>query len=876
MRHCLSSTTNNPRVAPGQQIGHYRILSLLGAGGMGEVYRAQDPRLEREVAIKVLPAGFAADPDRLRRFEQEARAAAALNHSNIIAIHELGMHEGAPYVVTELLEGQTLRDRLRESPVSARKALEYAQQIARGLAAAHDKGIVHRDLKPENLFVLRDGTVKILDFGLAKLIRPEASDLPGEAPTMPSQTDPGMVMGTMGYMSPEQVRGLATDHRTDIFTLGGILYEMLSGRPAFQGDTPADTASAILREEPPELSEATRNLPPGVEHIIRHCLEKNPAERFQSARDLAFDLERLSSISGSTSAVRAVEESRTRSLWKPLLAGALLLALVAATFMAGKKTGAGTVLTSSATARLTFRRGFVWTARFAPDGKTVVYGATWDGKPMEIFSMRPESPESRSQGFTAADVLSISPSGEMAILVNHRFAQTFASRGTLARVPFTGGAPREILNDVAEADWSPDGSSLAVVLYSPKGGQQLEYPAGKVLYRTLEGFIGNIRVSPRGDRIAFLDHPTAGDDRGTVAVVDLNGNVVQLAESWSVRGLAWSPDGNEIWYTAARDSTEAGRSVYGVTLSGQVRLVYRDVGAVVLHDVSRDGRVLLGHETERRGIIAMTPSEPQGRDWSWFDRSYVRDMSADGKTILFDETGEGGGPNYSVFLRRLDGSPPVRLGDGQGIALSPDGKWALVRISDGSIQAVPTGAGETHPIRAGAVSPLIGAAGWFPDGKRVFTAAGQSAGERRVFVMDFPSGQPRQLSSEILPPTPGRRIVVMMPDGKSIALLSTASGNCVLQPVEGGDPRTIPCPSGWVGGVSRDGKTWYVREGGIPAKLYHVDILSGRKQLWKEVEPPDAAGTYRMDNFLVTPDGKTYAYTYRRILSDLYLVEGLR
>ncbi|MGH9557255.1 MAG: hypothetical protein ACRD2Y_15670, partial [Terriglobales bacterium] len=347
-----------------------------------------------------------------------------------------------------------------------------------------------------------------------------------------------------------------------------------------------------------------------VEHIIRHCLEKNPAERFQSARDLAFDLERLSGISGSTSAVRAVEESRRLPLWKPLLAAFLLLALVAAGFVAGREMSSGPGLASAGSTRLTFRRGFVWTARFAPDDKTVFYGATWDGKPMEIFSTRPESPESRSQGFTGADVLAISPSGELAILVNHRFAQTFAARGTLARVPLTGGAPREILNDVAEADWSPDGSSLAVVRYSPNSGQQLEYPVGKVLYRTAEGFIGNIRISPKGDRIAFLDHPQSGDDQGSVAVVDLNGKMTRLGENWSERGLAWSPDGEEIWYTAARDASEAGRSVYGVTLSGKVRLVYRDVGAVVLQDVGRDGRVLLSHEAERRGIIAMTASDP--------------------------------------------------------------------------------------------------------------------------------------------------------------------------------------------------------------------------------------------------------------------------
>ncbi len=840
---------------------------------MGEVYRAHDQRLERDVAIKVLPAGLASDPDRLRRFEQEARAAAALNHSNIIAIYELGIHNGAPYVVTEVLEGQTLRDRLRDGPIPPRKALEYAQHVARGLAAAHEKNIVHRDLKPENLYVLRDGTVKILDFGLAKLIHPEAADLSTNAPTLASQTDPGMVMGTMGYMSPEQVRGLATDHRTDIFTLGAILYEMLSGRPAFKGETAADTASAILREEPPEVSETARSLPPGVDLIIRHCLEKNPAERFQSARDLAFDLERLSGISGATSAVRAVEEPRSRSLWKPLLAAVLLAALVAAVFVAGRRvSGGGTALTSNASTRLTFRRGFVWTARFAHDGQTILYGAAWDGKPMEIFTARPESPESRSLGFTATDVLAVSPTGELALLVNHGFAQTFAARGTLARVPLTGGAPREIMNDVAEADWSPDGSNLAVVRYATPSGQQLEYPVGKVLYRTAEGFIGNIRRSPKGDRIAFLDHPQAGDDQGLVAVVDLDGKLTRLAENWSERGLAWSPDGNEIWYTAARNATEAGRSVYGVTLDGKVRLVYRDVGAVVLQDVSRDGRVLLSHETERRGIIVNSPSDPQGRDWSWFDRSFARDLSRDGRTLLFDETGEGGGPEHSVFLRRLDGSPPVRLSDGFGVALSPDGKWALVRGNEGGIQAVPTGAGEVHKLQSGSV-PIF-AAGWLPDGKRVVFTSGPQASERKLFVMDFPNGQPRQVSPEIV--LPGFGGVAVMPDGRSVALIRTASQRCVLQLVEAGDARPIPCPDGTVAGVAGDGKTWYVRETAVPAKLYRADILSGRKELWKEVEPPDAAGTYRMDNFLVTPDGKSYVYTYRRILSDLYLVEGLK
>ncbi|HXE91198.1 MAG TPA: protein kinase [Terriglobales bacterium] len=868
----VSATGNRPVVAAGQTLGNYQIVSLIGAGGMGEVYRARDRRLERDVAIKVLPARFAEDADRLRRFEQEARAAAALNHTNILAVYELGVHEGAPYVVTELLEGETLRDALRAGPLPARKALDYAMQIARGLAAAHDKGIVHRDLKPENLFLPRDGGIKILDFGLAKLTHAETAGAATSAPTMPSQTDPGTVMGTMGYMSPEQVRGLPTDHRTDIFTLGAILYEMLSGRRAFRGETPADTASAILREDPPEISDTVRNLPPGAEHIVRHCMEKNPAERFQSARDLAFDLERLSGISGATSAVRAAEEAQARARWRPLLTAAALLALVAAAFVAGRNLATGPAPTQSGSHRLTFRRGFVWTARFAPDGRTIVYGATWDGKPMEVFSTRPESPESRSLGFAGADLLAISSTGELAILLNHRFAQTFASRGTLARVPLAGGAPREVLEDVAEADWSPDGSSLAVVRYLPQGGQQLEYPIGKALYSTRDGFIGNIRISPKGDLIAFLDHPGAGDDQGFVAVVDRDGKVTRLVENWSERGLAWSPTGDEIWYTAAHDASEAGRSVYAISFSGKVRVVHRDVGVLTLADVSRDGRMLLAHESERRGIIALSPEDATGRDWSWFDRSFARDLSADGKTILFDETGEGGGPEHAVFLRRLDGSPPVRLGGGFGLSLSPDTKWAMVRDLDGKASILPTGAGEAKPVPVQNI--WFFGTGWFPDGKRLFLVAAPPTGERKLYLMDFPGGEVKEVPSEAVPGGP--RGIFAMPDGEHIAVATVASSQCSLLPIRGGAARPIPCPSGPVAGLSADGKAWYVREGGVPASLYRTDVLTGRKEFWKEVAPPDPAGTYRMDNFLVTPDGKTIVYTYRRILSDLYLVEGMK
>src|SRR5580693_4932286 len=413
----------------GTKLGPYDIQSLIGAGGMGEVYRARDARLNRIVAIKVLPRSYSADADRLQRFAQESRAAAALNHPNILSIFDIGEDHGAPCVVSELLEGETLRDRLRESALSSRKAIDYAQQIASGLAAAHDKGIVHRDLKPENIFITHDGRVKILDFGLAKFTRPEA-DASGEAPTQQVVgTDAGTVMGTVGYMSPEQVRGKPADARADIFAFGAILYEMLSGKRAFHGDSPVDTMSAILKEDPTELSETNRNVSPALERIVRHCLEKNPAERFQSARDVAFNLDALTDISTpSRSGVRAIPEKKSARRWiLPLVGAALLVASWVAVYAIAHRKSVSTPIFHE----ITFRNGTVWDARFAPDGQTILYGAAWDGRPQEIFSTRFDSTDSRSVGLTPAQVLAISSKGEMAIALHPRDFIPFAQSGTL-------------------------------------------------------------------------------------------------------------------------------------------------------------------------------------------------------------------------------------------------------------------------------------------------------------------------------------------------------------------------------------------------------------------------------------------------------------
>src|SRR5450759_4662725 len=471
-------------LSAGSRLGPYEILAPLGAGGMGEVYRARDSRLQRDVAIKVLPASFSQDADRLRRFELEARAAGVLNHPNITAVYDIGTHDGAPYVVSELLEGETLRGRLSGGALPPRKATDFALQMAHGLAAAHEKGIVHRDLKPENLFVTKDGRVKILDFGLAKLTQADSGSQTSMPTVTHGGTEAGVVMGTAGYMSPEQVRGLALDARSDIFSFGAILYEMLSGKRAFHGDTPADTMSSILKEDPPDLAETNRNVSPALERIVQHCLEKNPESRFHSASDIAFDLEHLSGLSGSTArlATAGTGIGKVQPSRRLLLALAAGLVIACAAYGLGWWTGKASARAPQAEyQQITFRTGSIGNARFTPDG-SIVYSASWEGGENQLYMSRTDDPGSRELGLKDAELLAISKGGELAIRLNTVNHGGYARSGTLARVPLSGGTPREVLDNVGDADFSANGDSMAIVRYVPENNHwRLEYPIGKVL-----------------------------------------------------------------------------------------------------------------------------------------------------------------------------------------------------------------------------------------------------------------------------------------------------------------------------------------------------------------------------------------------------------
>jgi eukaryotic-like serine/threonine-protein kinase len=856
--------------SPGTSLGPYSILGSIGAGGMGEVYRARDPRLGREVAIKVLPPQFAADADRLRRFEQEARAAAALNHPNILAIYDLGTQpNGSPYIVSELLEGETLRERLRSGPLPIRKATEFAAQIARGLAAAHDKHIVHRDLKPENIFLMKDGRAKILDFGLAKLTERK----PGEADTFaPTETGttPGMVLGTVGYMSPEQVRGLEADHRCDIFSFGAILYEMLSGKRAFRGDTNADTISAILKDDPAELTETNRAVPPAVERIVRHCLEKNPEERFQSASDIAFNLEALSTISsGSMAAVSAaapMPAARRRAVFAAIGTLGLVVVATLAWWL-----GAATARPNFPTYKpITFRQGSIANARFGPDGQTVIYSAAWEGGQADVYTGRTDSLGERSMGLPDALVLSISPAGEMAIRTKTVNMGGFARRGLLSIVPTAGGAPRPTMEDVQEVDYSADGEKMAIVrFFADNELWRLEYPVGTVL---LEGsnWVSAPHISRDGKYVAFFDHGNSfGDDRGAVAVVDLKRHEKILSDGWaSLEGLAWSPKGDEVWFTGSHGEIH---NMYAVTLSGKLRQLASMPADVELEDVRADGKVLLKKQSMHFEIYGGGEG-PTERKLDWLDWSLLHAISNDGKYILFEEEGEGGGPEYTVYMRPLDGGPAIALGHGLGMAFSPDNRWALTIPlgTPGQFVLQPTGAGEPRTLTHDQIDHLNG---WFlPDGKRIVFLGRESGHAARLYLLDIDSGTTKPLTPEGVT---GRAISW---DGNFVVV--RGKSGWLKWPIAGGEPTPIPGLQGddIVLSFSADNKQLYVtrREEVRPRKVYLFDLATQKRTLWKSLGPQDWTGTSGVGNPVISRDGKHYAYLTARVMSELYVVNGLR
>jgi eukaryotic-like serine/threonine-protein kinase len=870
----LGSVADSVGLAPGSRLGSYEILELLGAGGMGEVYRARDTRLGRAVAIKVLPPGASADPARRRRFEQEGRAVAALNDPRICTLYDIGREGEIDFLVMELVAGETLTARLRRAPLPRGQAIELGTQMALALSTAHAAGIVHRDLKPGNVMLTESG-VKLLDFGLAKLLPTSAPAAEGSARLTEefSVTGQRAIIGTLAYMAPEQLEGKAVDARTDLFAFGALFYEMLTGRRAFGGATQASVITAIMSADPPPLSSFEPLPPPALERVVRRCLAKDPRARWQSAADLADELKWISSGSGSPAAGAAPDRAPKVRRRVPLWALAAVSLALAAGFFARARTASTAKSEPAIFRRLTFRPGNVLSARFAPDGQTVVYGAAWEGNPAEIFSVRTDSMESRSQGVSRANVLSISSRGELALLMKKGSYRVAEGKGTLARMPLGSSTPREVLEDVLLADWAPNGEDMAVLRLTPEGKNRLEYPIGHRLDES-SSFRSSIRVSPSGDLVAYAEY---GEDKvWAVRVIDRKGGKRTLTNGslgWDFGGLAWSRAGGEILFVAGK--TNADEALRAVSLSGRERVLLSSAGgSLYLHDVAADGRLLLERQASRIGIACLPPGENRERELGWLDDSRLRDLSEDGRTILFFEGANGHGARENgIFLRNTDGSPAVRLGDGDPQALSPDGKWALslTPTSPPELELLPTGPGSPKKVPVEGIGIL--SARFLPDGRIVVVRRAPGA---LLSVVNPDGGPTTNISS------PGYSIAggyAFSPDSK-LAAYATKERRITIVPIAGGPPRVVPGEENndlifqW----SSDGRSLFtIKDDDIPARIWRVDIETGRKTLWKEIQPADTARFIGFYRFKVTRDGRAYAYSSRRMeSSDLYVAEGLK
>ena len=846
----------------GKRVGPYLITSLIGKGGMGMVFKARDTQLNRTVALKALPPGQFDDPERKRRFLQEAQAASSLNHPNIITVHGITQEHGADFLIMEYVPGKTLDQLIPRKGLPLKQALKYAIEIADALAAAHAAGIVHRDVKPSNIMVSEQGRLKVLDFGLAKQHAPPREDdsIFTEAPV----TKAGLVFGTAAYMSPEQAQGKPADARSDIFAFGALLYEMVTGRRAFQGENVITILAAVINQEPPQAHTIVPNAPRELEWIVTRCLKKDPERRIQHMLEVKLALQELleetESAPGAPAPGQTMIRPRRRVWLAPALV-ALALGLAPGAWL-GNRIFRKEPITFQ---RLTFRNGDLYMARFAPGG-SVVYAAKWDETSPTIFSVQPGNREARDLGLPSGNILAVSRTGDLALLLgaSGRFA------GTLAQVPLGGGAPREILENVTAADWDPEGKSLAVVR-TVDGRHRMEYPIGSVLYETQSlRAPAFIRVSPGGDLVAFFDFGEAGDY--SLNVIGAKRPRQVLSRGWrAVGGVAWSPSGKEVWFSGGRTGVDP--AVYAADLSGRERMVTQVTGWGLLFDVSSDGRALLSTVDSRIGIRCVASGAKEERELGWLDASALYDFANDGKVLLFAELSYGEGRNTAIYLRKTDGSPAVRLGYGNRPSLSPDGKWVACTRRDGEklqILLLPTGPGEPTLLPPDGIRPEL--VEWFPDGKRILVTGDEPGQQPRTYVRDLSGGKSTAITSA------GVRASKVSPDSQSVVMMK--AGKLYVHSLASGSETPIGSVgrSDTVMRWSSDGRHLFLQRNepdNRTAKILRMDVHTGRSEIWRDLKPPEptavVTGLAR-----ISGDGKSYAFSYQRDLATLYLVRGLK
>jgi eukaryotic-like serine/threonine-protein kinase len=876
-REAIIAAQNPAIIMPfvsGTRFGAFEVVERIGAGGMGEVYRARDTRLDRTVALKVIRASELARRDRVERFKREARAISRLNHPHICALYDIGEQDGQAFLVMEYVPGETLAQRLGRGPLRIEEVLRYGVQIAEALDAAHRNGVVHRDLKPSNIMLARGG-VKLLDFGLAKLRTLDVEGADNATTLSLGLSEEGLILGSLPYMAPEQLEGKPVDARADLFALGAVLYEMVTGDAPFHGDSKASLIVAILSQDPVPPTTRQPLTPALFDRTIRRCLAKSPDERWQTAADLAAELQYILETlhDGASAAVPVSAIQHKRSVMIPLaVALGSVVTLVPFVFL-------GRTPTRSVPSfqQLTFRRGIITAARVAPDRQTILYSASWEGQPYDLYLTSLGSHESRSLGLSEARLFGISPSNELAFMRGRQ--SVMRAFGTLARVPLAGGEPRELLENVAAADWSPDGSELAVIRSVPDspGKVQLEFPVGRRVYESSTN-LGSLRVSPDAHRVAFME----GNLAKTINVVDRAGQVTTLTAGWEpAMGLVWSANGDEVWFTGARMKVAALRAV---SLNGRERLLAEGTDMLRIQDLFRDGRVLAVRDHGREGFACRAPDDSNDRDLSWFDGSALEVLSADGRTVVFGEIRGGGGATRGIYLRKTDGSPAVRLGDGFPEDLSADGKWVLTR-SNGKEQTwilMPVGVGLPRTLPRGAVVARF-EANFLPDGKGVVFGGAEEGHDKRIYVQDLDGGGPRAISPEGV-----RTIGLATPDGRFV--LGSSGGHHFLFSVDGGQPRPLAfltaedSPVQW----TPDGQLLYVVRASswsdtsatvyqtMEAQIDKVNVVSGKRTAWKTLKPADPVGLETISDLYITPDGSAYCYGFGRTLSDLFVIDGVK